>query len=194
MIKVESNLREKPNETESRLGFTAKEFNWWAEPFWYGQRIFDQHVGNTDKATPLHIVPSYNGNENKITYVEEIDLIYVCTKYISSAIASLKKHRLRMESFRTTNPHLIRLGICTRIDVLPVFTGIEERAHAYFHKHVKKTLKAGAIKYTGLYDGSDFSEEYAFQQIATIILNNKDLPIFPLPSNFNHKDQSVTKL
>lgn len=194
MIRTESNPRVRPNETEAKLGFTAQEFNWWADPFWHGQSIFDKHVGSTDKATPLHIVHSYNGTDNKITYVEDIDLIYVGAKYISRIIALFKKHRAKMESFRTTNPHLIRLGVCTRIDVIPVFTGMEERAHAHFHKHIKQTLDTNAITHTGLHDGSDSSEEYAFQQLLAIILKNKDLPLYPLPHNFHQEHQLLTKL
>ncbi len=194
MIRVEFQGLNHPNETESQLGFTEKEFNLWADPFWHGQSIFDRHLKNTDKLTPLHIIRSYNGIENKIMYIEELDLIYVCIEYISKIVTLEKKHHQEMNTFRTTNLHLIRLGLCTRLDVLPIFTGIEERAHAYFHKHIKKTLKPEDIIYTSKHDGSDTSEEYAFNQIASIILNNTDLPLFPLPSNFQHEYRLASRL
>jgi len=51
----------------------------------------------------------------------------------------------------------------------------------------KQTLNPEDVSYTGRYDGSDSSEEYAFKLMSQIILMNKSLELFPLPDNFSKK-------
>jgi hypothetical protein len=168
---------------ESEFKLTEEEFLLWLKPFRFGQSIFDRHVGNADPVTPLHLCPSYNGENNVICYVEEKDCVIVSFQLITDLVAHIKKYKQTLNGCRRTNAHLIRLGVCTTPDAMAIFTGIEERAHAYFHKHVKETLNA-ELSYTGKYDGSDSSEEYAFREMSKIILNNRSLPLYPLPSNF----------
>lgn len=186
---VEISSQSAIEQQEESPNFTEEDFVLWLNLFVLGQRIFDGHVGNEDPITDIHLCQSYKGNlgrEKVACYIEELDLMAVSFKFVEADLIAIKKY-LTKPSSRITNVHLNRLGVCTTPNLAPLFTGIEERAHAYFHKHVKPNLDPKEINFTGMYDGSDSSEEYAFQQIASIILRNKNLTLDPLPEDFAEK-------
>jgi hypothetical protein len=176
---VQENIEVKPN-------FTTQEFLLWYKPFLLGQKIFNQHVSNGNSVIPLHLYPSYNGKLNMIAYVEEENEIIITFEKMEKMIRSIKEFKIGKNN-RSTSAHLIRMGVYTTPVLMPVFTAIEESAHAHFHLHIKQTLNPEDISYTGRYDGSDSSEEYAFKLMSQIILMNKSLELFPLPDNFSKK-------
>ncbi len=205
MLPVEKNYDSAYEQQEEITpNFTEEDFLLWLNLFVLGQRMLDEHVGNADPITHIHLCPSYKGNlgrEKVACYIEELDSMAVSFKFVEADLIAIKKY-LTKPNFRITNVHLNRLGVCTTPNLMPLFTGIEERAHAYFHKHVKPNLDHKEINFTGRYDGSDSSEEYAFQQIASIILRNKNLSLDPLPEDFAEElaisikekaNQSVTR-
>lgn len=172
-------------EKESPPDFTEDEFMLWLHYFRLGQNIFDNHVHNSDPTTPIHVCESYNEQKNIITYVEELDQIMVTFSFIQRYALSIRKNTKKNIS-KTTNAHLMRLGLYTNSDLTPIFTGIEERAHAHFHKNIKPKLDPEKVVYTAKHDGSDSSEEYFFTTLIQIILNNKNLELYPLPKNFRN--------
>jgi len=172
------------NNPEVKHNFTQQEFTLWYEPFLEGQRIFNSHVSNGHPDIPLHICPTYGGKESIICYVEEKDVFIATFLKLEKMINGIKRQKSGI-SWRSTNAHLIRLGVCTTPSTMAAVNGIEESAHAHFHNIIKTGLDENDISYTGRYDGSDSSEEYAFQQISQIILRNNKLPLFPLPQNFD---------
>jgi transposase-like protein len=183
--KSASQLVKKAAEIEIKPNFTKEDFWLWYERFLFGQKIFNTHVNNQSSSSiiPFHLCPSYNGRQRLIAYVEGEHKIVATFATMEKVIKGIKQC-LNGANLRSTNVHLVRMGICTSSLLMPIFTGIEESAHAYFHLHVKPKLKPEEIVYTGRYDGSDSSEEYAFQQLLQIILVHKELELFPLPQNF----------
>lgn len=172
-----------PVNTEVAPGLSTKEVSMWLTPFEKGQRIFNCYVGNHLPNPPIHLAQAHGGSYKKVCYVEGKGIIVVTFQVIKDLVNLIKNcHGLNI---RGSNAHLIRLGLCTTPEALPIFTGIEENAHAYFDQVVKLTLKPEEIVFTGKHDGSDSSEEFAFLTLTQILLTNPNLPVFPLPSNFH---------
>ena len=131
-------------------------------------------MGSTLPNPSIHVAPIYKGAKKKVCYVEGEGIIVVTFDVINDIVSLIKKSNIESRSFRRTNAHLIRLGLCTSSEIIPIFTGIEENAHFYFDKVIKPTLKPEEISNTGRHDGSDSSEEYAFRTILNILLTHQD--------------------
>jgi len=104
--------------------------------------------------------------------------------HIKATVSSKIKKNVQDQTIKLTNPHLVRISVCASPETMPVISGVEEQAHAYFHQEIESNLKPGEVIYTGRHDGSDTSEEFAYQSIIKVILNSTNLEIFPLPDNF----------
>lgn len=176
-------------EKESPLDFTESEFMLWLHYFRLGQNIFDTHVDNFGPTTPLHVCESYNNKKNIIAYVEELDQVMVTFGFIQRYVQLIRKST-KTFSTKSTNGHLMRLGMYTNSNLIPIFTGMEERAHSHYHKSIKPKLDPEKVVYTAKHDGTDSSEEYFFNMLIQIILNNKNLELYPLPKNFQNPYQN----
>lgn len=171
-------------------GLTTQDVSLWLSPFEKGQQIFNNHIGSDLPNPPINLVPSHRGIVYRVCYVEGKGVIVVTFAVIKDFKASILKQNQGL-NVMSTNAHLIRLGLCTTPQIIPIFTGIEENAHAYFDQVIKPTLDESDINFTGRHDGSDSSEEFAFQTIVKILLTNKELAVYPLPDNFYQQHQAL---
>jgi hypothetical protein len=174
-------FEEEPNSLEKATGCTKGEIQWWINQFGRGQELFNR-LYSYDFYAPICFAPSYSDEKNLTTYVYELQQVVVTFNSIRNSIISRRQFSPETPK-RVTTPHLSRIFVCTSPETMPIITGIEEQAHAYYHLVIEPSLSPESVKMTKLYDGSDSSEEFAFQSIIRIIFQNPDLQIDPLPKN-----------
>lgn len=176
-----------PDELEIVTGCTKEEILWWVDRFSIGQRLFNQ-IYDFSTYIPICFAPSYRDHNTLTTYVYDLEQVVVTFSALRNSILSQRQYLTSGCSRRVTTPHLSRLLVCTTPEAMPVITGVEEQAHAYFHLIIEPSLSPSHVKMTKRYDGSDTSEEFAFQSIVQAILRSTDLKIDPLPFNFIHEN------
>jgi hypothetical protein len=171
-------------ELERITDCTTEEIEWWIDRFGKGQEIFNR-LHNFSILTPICFALAYEDEPKVTTYSCGMQRVIVTFDSLKNNITTRRKYLRGNHSFRITNPHLTRMSVCTTPNDMPVITGIEEQAHSYFHLIVEPTLQPKMISYTKRYDGSDTSEEFAFQSIVEAVFRTPGLHIDPLPSNFS---------
>jgi len=171
---------------ENLAGCSTEEIQWWLSQFQKGRCLFNQ-LYDFDNYPSVCFAPSYSGKDNLVTYVYELEQVIVTFNALKNSIVSKRKVDSGDSSRRVTTPHLSRISVCTTPENMPIITGIEEQSHYFFHQVIEPSMSPDHIKKTNLYDGSDTSEEFAFQSIIQAIFKSSDLQIDPIPNNLSSR-------
>jgi len=136
----------------------------WVEKFQKGQQLVAERF-NTPVLEPCFI--SGKLNPGSFTWFDPDDLsIYVDIELMPPLIELHAKSETPPHDF-VTDSHFRRLKLNLPTKYLPLAAGIEEQAHAVYEQKIKPKM-GDRDRSTGLYDGSDTSEEFAFRTKLTL--------------------------